>query len=119
MVQTPPRMELPKVLRQLFDVIFSLDGMSWMEKIMALNTIIASVSALMSELGGLTSDEVEKVLVTSMDAMIGNEPNAILGSRGTALIKINPGILGDNGFEMLSDLIIQTSAKAIRSGLGK
>lgn len=116
---TGPSQELPKVLRQLFTVIFNLGNMSWIEKLMALNSIVSAVASLTSALNPLTPDEVQKVLVTSMDAVIGDEKDAILGSAETSLIKVNPGILGDKGFEMLSDLIIQTSANAIRSGMGK
>lgn len=115
----PPRQELPDVLRQLFTVIFNLESMSWIEKVMALNSIVSSVSSLISALSPLTPDEVTRSLVTSMDAMIGEEPDAILGTAETALIEVNPGLLGDKGFEMLSDLIIETSAKAIRQGMGK
>lgn len=116
---TGPSQELPKVLRQLFTVIFNLESMSWIEKVMALNSIVSSVSSLITALSPLSADEVSRSLVTSMDAMIGEEPDAILGSAETALIEVNPGLLGDKGFEMLSDLIIETSAKAIRQGMGK
>lgn len=114
-----PSQELPKLLKQLFTVIFNLGNMSWIEKLMALNSIVSAVSSLTSALNPLTPDEVQKVLVTSMDAVIGDEEYAVLGVTDTALIKVNPGILGAEGFEMLSDLIIQTSANAIRSGMGK
>jgi len=90
-----------------------------MERLMALNAIVNSVAYLMKTFKDLTPDEVQKVLVTSMDAMIGEEPDAILGTAEAALIKVNPGLLGVNGFEMLTDLIVQTSAKAIRQGMGK
>jgi hypothetical protein len=114
-----PGQELPKLLKQLFTVIFNLGNMSWIEKLMALNSIVSAVSSLTSALSPLTPDEVQKVLVTSMDAVVGDEKDAILGVTDTALIKVNPGLLGAKGFEMLSDLIIQTSANAIRSGMGK
>lgn len=109
--------DLTKALRTLFLTVFRLDTMSWMEKLMAVNHIVQSVSEILGEIKGLTKTQAAELIANGIDPLLGDDPQAIFGTAPQAIIRIDPGIFGDEGLELLTDLVTRVSANAIASAI--
>lgn len=88
-------------------------SMNTFEKMILVTNVLGSAREIISVLQPMK--EVERVVTIrqALDDLIGDEENAIIGTHKNALIHINAGILGDGGFEMVTDVLLTTMSNMI------
>jgi hypothetical protein len=105
-------------IRKFLLLLNRIGEMSWMERLLSMSDLVNLVLKITRRYSDYKlPDERINAIKADLDACIGSEEQAVFGTGAGALIKINVGLMGETGFEMLTDVILEIGSKAIAKGI--
>lgn len=105
-------------IRKFLILLNRIGEMSWMERLLSMSDLVNLVLKITRYYSDFKlPDDRINAIKADLDACIGSEDQAVFGTGANALIKIKAGLMGEAGFEMLTDVILEIGAKAIAKGM--
>lgn len=101
--------KLEEAVRGLFTAVLGLKEKHGLEILLSLTPIFVNIQTIYGEIAGKTKAEYVPLIRQALDNMIGEDPNALIGPKGT-LVQFDIPYVPD---EMITDFVLSAIEQAM------
>lgn len=112
----PEKTATEKLIRQLINGIRNIDGKDTMAIIGLLVPVLGSVPQVQAEFSGKSREELAELIRSTLDNLVGSEPDALIGEAGE-LINGDLPFVGPELIEQVTDVIFGIVAGKIADAI--